>query len=238
MSLPKVTIFSDWWANPNPGPWWYGVILEYRWIKKELSRGYKKTTNNRMELRGIITWLEALKEKSEVTIITDSRYTINGIEKWWARSWQKNGWIKSDKKPAQNADLWEQLLWELDKHEVEFFWIKGHNGHPENERCDELATLAMNKKSLREDVGYNEEKPSSTEKPLSILSWEERWDSSFEKVGNQCKKCWAELVKKYPKHSKKTLDKKYFYAYYHHCQGCKTNYMLEEAKRDIRELKL
>lgn len=140
MATPKnVTIFSDGACSGNPGPGGYGVILRCDGYEKELSGGEAHTTNNRMELLGVITGLEALKYPCRVVIQTDSRYVVDGIEKGWARSWRKNGWIKSDKKPALNSDLWGRLLDLLDRHEVRFTWIKGHAGHPENERCDRLA---------------------------------------------------------------------------------------------------
>lgn len=142
MPLKEVQIFSDGACSGNPGPGGYGVILRCDGYEKELSGGEPHTTNNRMELLGVITGLEALKYPCRVVIQTDSRYVVDGIEKGWARSWRKNGWIKSDKKPALNSDLWERLLNLLERHEVRFTWIKGHAGHPENERCDRLAVEA------------------------------------------------------------------------------------------------
>lgn len=135
----KVFIFSDGACSGNPGPGGFGVILRYGDMEKELSGGEAHTTNNRMELMGVITGLEALKHPCSVVIQTDSRYVIDGIEKGWAKSWKKRGWVKSDKKPAANSDLWERLLQLLEVHKVEFCWIKGHAGHAENERCDYLA---------------------------------------------------------------------------------------------------
>lgn len=135
----KVYIFSDGACSGNPGPGGYGVILRCDGREKELSGGETQTTNNRMELMGVITGLEALKYPCRVTIQTDSRYVVDSIEKGWAKGWKKNNWIKSDKKPALNKDLWERLLKLLEIHDVTFAWIKGHAGHPENERCDRLA---------------------------------------------------------------------------------------------------
>lgn len=135
----QVYIFSDGACSGNPGPGGYGVILRCEGREKELSGGEHQTTNNRMELMGVITGLEALKFPCKVTIQTDSKYVVDGIEKGWAKSWKRNNWIKSDKKPALNKDLWEKLLNLLEIHEVKFTWIKGHAGHPENERCDRLA---------------------------------------------------------------------------------------------------
>jgi len=136
--LPEVQIFSDGWAKPNPGPGWYGVIMKCGNHQKDFSQGYKRTTNNRMELMWAITGFQKLKTRSKVTLHTDSQYTINGLQKWWAQKWRTNNWIKADKKKAQNWDLWEILLEESEKHEVSCNWIKGHNGHIENELCDYL----------------------------------------------------------------------------------------------------
>lgn len=137
--MKKVFMFTDGACSGNPGPGGWGTILRYGNAEKELSGGEPQTTNNRMELMAVINGLAALKEPCDVTIQSDSRYVVDGIEKGWARSWKRNGWRKADKKPALNADLWEKLLTLLDIHTVNFIWIKGHAGHPENERCDQLA---------------------------------------------------------------------------------------------------
>ena len=134
-----VNIYTDGACSGNPGPGGWGVVLRCRGKEKELSGGEESTTNNRMELTAVIEALKALKRGCKVEICTDSKYVVDGITKGWAASWRKNGWRKADKKPALNPDLWEILLDELEKHEYEFVWIKGHNGHPENERCDSLA---------------------------------------------------------------------------------------------------
>lgn len=139
MEKRQVYIFSDGACSGNPGPGGWGVILRCDGYEKELSGGEAHTTNNRMELTGVIKGLEALKYPCKVTIQTDSRYVVDGIEKGWAASWRKRGWVKADKKPALNPDLWGRLLDLLEIHEVKFTWIKGHAGHPENERCDSLA---------------------------------------------------------------------------------------------------
>lgn len=141
----QVFIFSDGACSGNPGPGGYGVILRCEGKEKELSGGEADTTNNRMELTGVIVGLSALKYPCKVTVQTDSKYVVDGIEKGWAKSWRKNGWIKSDKKPALNSDLWEKLLGLLERHEVRFVWIKGHAGHAENERCDRLAVAQRDK---------------------------------------------------------------------------------------------
>jgi len=137
--MKTVDIFTDGACSGNPGPGGYGVVLRYGKAEKELSGGDSSTTNNRMELLGVITGLEALKEPCQVTLTTDSKYVVDSITKGWVYNWQRNNWIKSDKKPALNVDLWERLLPLLEKHKVTFNWVKGHAGHPENERCDRLA---------------------------------------------------------------------------------------------------
>lgn len=118
-----------------------GAILRYGTAEKELSGGEHETTNNRMELSGVIAALSALKEPCHVLLTTDSKYVVDSVTKGWVYGWQKRGWVKSDKKPALNVDLWKQLLPLLEKHQVTFHWVKGHAGHPENERCDQLAVM-------------------------------------------------------------------------------------------------
>ena len=142
-----VYIFSDGACSGNPGPGGYGVILRCDGREKELSGGEPDTTNNRMELSGVIAGLGALKFPCKVILQTDSRYVVDGIEKGWAESWRRNNWIKSDKKPALNRDLWERLLELLEVHEVRFVWIKGHAGFEENERCDRLAVAERDRQA-------------------------------------------------------------------------------------------
>jgi ribonuclease HI len=137
--MKHVEIYTDGSCRKNPGPGGWGAILVYEGREKELSGGEAQTTNNRMELLSVITALSQLKESCKVTLTTDSKYVSDGISKGWARSWQAKGWKKSDGKPALNVDLWEELLTLLATHNVEFNWIKGHAGHPENERCDKKA---------------------------------------------------------------------------------------------------
>lgn len=140
--LTKVELFTDGACSGNPGPGGYGVILRSGGHEKELSGGYAETTNNRMELTAVIVGLQALKRPCYVDIYTDSQYVVNGITKGWAKGWKKRGWKKGDGKPALNPDLWDILLKELDRHDYTIHWIKGHAGHPENERCDSLAVAA------------------------------------------------------------------------------------------------
>lgn len=143
--IDTVEIFTDGACSGNPGPGGYGVVLRYGAVEKELSGGDSNTTNNRMELMGVIKGLSALKRPCKVTLTTDSKYVCDSINKGWVFGWKKKGWIKSDKKPALNVDLWERLLPLLELHDVTFNWVKGHAGHPENERCDRLAVEQRNK---------------------------------------------------------------------------------------------
>ena len=143
--MKKVDIFTDGACSGNPGPGGWGAILRYNGVEKELSGGAADTTNNRMELSAVIFALKALKEPCLVTVTTDSKYVYESITKGWVYSWQKNGWRKADKKPALNVDLWTELLKLLDKHQVTLNWVKGHNEHPENERCDKLAVAQCEK---------------------------------------------------------------------------------------------
>lgn len=143
--MKKVEIFTDGACSGNPGPGGWGAILRYNGVEKELSGGERQTTNNRMELCGVLNALSALKEPCEVVLTSDSKYVIDSVSKGWVYSWQKKGWKKSDGKPALNVDLWEKLLPLLEKHNVTFVWIKGHAGHPENERCDALAVKEREK---------------------------------------------------------------------------------------------
>ncbi|MBP1673302.1 MAG: RNase [Bacteroidetes bacterium] len=153
--IPEINLYSDGGAEPNPGKGGFGVVMSYKGKKKEFSQGYKLTTNNRMELMGVIYGLERLKTKSIVHIYTDSRYVVDGITNGWALKWKSKNWYKSKGVKALNPDLWDRLLTLIsEQQKVIFHWIKGHNGHPENERCDELASLALNGHNLLEDRVY------------------------------------------------------------------------------------
>ncbi len=137
--MKKVEIYTDGACSGNPGAGGWGTILVFNGHEKELSGGEADTTNNRMEMMAVIEGLKALKEPCEVTLTSDSQYVCNAITKGWAKSWKKNNWIKSDKTQAKNSDLWEEILKLLDIHKVNIVWVRGHNGHPYNERCDKLA---------------------------------------------------------------------------------------------------
>lgn len=147
-------IFTDGACSGNPGPGGFGAILRYNDSEKELSGGYRHTTNNRMELMGVIAALESLKEPCVVVATTDSQYIVNAVEKRWVWGWKAKGWQGSNRKPVANIDLWKRLLVLLDVHKVSFKWIRGHAGHAENERCDTLAVAASTGRNLPEDLRF------------------------------------------------------------------------------------
>ena len=149
--MKHVDIYTDGACKGNPGPGGWGAVLVYGAHERELSGGEAHTTNNRMELCGVIAALSALRESCEVTLTSDSRYVVEAINNGWVEGWRARGWKKADKSPALNVDLWEQLLGLLKKHKVTFCWVRGHAGHPYNERCDKLATAFAARFSPSED---------------------------------------------------------------------------------------
>ncbi|MBQ2687123.1 MAG: ribonuclease HI [Clostridia bacterium] len=140
--MKKVDIYTDGACSGNPGPGGWGSILCYNGVEKEISGGEPHTTNNRMELMAVISALELLKEPCEVTLFSDSQYVCNAIERGWAKKWRSQNWMRTKKDKALNPDLWARLLDLCDIHKVEVVWVKGHNNHPMNERCDRLAVAA------------------------------------------------------------------------------------------------
>lgn len=159
--MQHVTLYSDGAARGNPGPGGYGAVLSFTDAQgdehtKELSQGYECTTNNRMELLGVIVGLEALKHACEVEVISDSKYVVDAFNQNWVDGWLKRGWKNAKKEPVKNRDLWERLLEAKKPHTVSFTWVKGHAGHPQNERCDELATTAADGDSLIIDEGFEQ----------------------------------------------------------------------------------
>ncbi len=156
LSKDCIEVYTDGGAIGNPGPGGYGAVIVKDGKKKELHGGYIHTTNNRMELTACIKAIEALSQTDRpVALFSDSSYVVNGIRKGWARGWRKRGWKKSDGKPAVNPDLWERLLDLTADLNISFHWVKGHAGHPLNERCDELAVQSARGKNLVEDTGYS-----------------------------------------------------------------------------------
>jgi ribonuclease HI len=152
--LPAVTIYSDGACLGNPGRGGYGTVLLFGEHRKELSAGFLRTTNNRMELLGAIVGLEALTKPCRVVLWSDSQYVVHALSKGWLEGWQKRGWRTASKEPVKNRDLWERLLRAIDGHEIRWQWVRGHTGDRENERCDELAVAAANGPALAPDPGF------------------------------------------------------------------------------------
>ena len=155
MNKRHVIAYTDGSALGNPGPGGYGAILQHGNHEKELSGGFRHTTNNRMELLAAIEALKALKEPCHVTLHTDSQYLVNAMTKGWAQRWRRNGWMRNKKEPALNPDLWTELLDLCEVHDVDFVWVRGHAGDPRNERCDALAKQAAELPDLPRDTGYD-----------------------------------------------------------------------------------
>lgn len=230
--IPEISLYSDGGAEPNPGKGGFGVIMSYKGFKREFSQGYELTTNNRMELMGVIYGLERLKTKSIVSVFTDSRYVIDGIEKGWAEKWRSKNWYRTKNEKAVNYDLWDRLLTLISaQQKVAFNWIKGHAGHLENERCDELALAALRSDNLLTDTGYQPNHLGSEEKGEG-----ENIQRSNIKIiadGDPCRKCGTRVVKKPTKKKMVKPGQTYYFEYTLFCPGCKTMYLVDDAKRDI-----
>jgi ribonuclease HI len=155
IKMKTVDIYTDGACSGNPGRGGYGVVMLYGSARKELSEGFERTTNNRMEVLAVIKGLSALKESCNVNLYSDSRYVVDAIEKGWLKSWKKNGWKKSNKDKVLNVDLWMRLEEQLERHNVKFIWVKGHAANKENERCDLLAREAAAKEHLSTDDEYD-----------------------------------------------------------------------------------
>lgn len=240
--IPEIDLYSDGGAEPNPGKGGFGVIMAYKESKKEFSQGFRLTTNNRMELMGVIYGLERLKTKSIVNVYSDSRYVVDGITEGWALKWKSNNWYRTKNKKAINYDLWEKLLDLVSKQErVAFNWIRGHVGHPENERCDELANIALNGDNLLDDIGYEEDlfkKTGFEFTPLFETSETTKIQNhnpngKVKKEGDPCRKCGSLVILKPTKKKELKRSQKYYYEYFFACPTCRTIYMVDEAKRFV-----
>lgn len=155
--MKKVLIHTDGACSGNPGPGGWAAILEYGVHRRELCGGFAETTNNRMELFAAVAALEALKEPCEVALHSDSSYLVNAVSKRWIERWKRCGWRKADKQPVLNADLWERIRLQMERHQVTTVWLKGHAGHAENNRCDELARNCAHRSDLPQDPGFHPE---------------------------------------------------------------------------------
>lgn len=232
--FPAVNIYTDGGAEPNPGKGGFGVIMTYKEHKREFCQGYLLTTNNRMELMGVIFGLKQLKKPSIVNVYSDSKYVVDGISKGWAEKWKSKNWFKKGITKAINYDLWEILLELISKQQsVTFNWIKGHDGHSENERCDRLANIALNSKDLIYDFGYKK-----TDETNSISENVQQVPQSFSRSkiineGDICRKCRTPVVKKQTKKKALKPNQEYYFEYVLLCPNCRSMYMVEGAKRFV-----
>jgi ribonuclease HI len=214
--LRSVEIYTDGGCEPNPGPGGYGVVLMHPKKRAEVSGGFRKTTNNRMEIFAAIAGLELLKQPCKVTLYSDSEYLVNAMTKGWVESWKRKQWWHSKTERVPNRDLWERLLVLCEKYQVEFRWVKGHAGHSENERCDQLAMAALRQADLPIDDGY-ENKPEEAVRPDM-------------QEGDPCRKCSTPVVKQKPRTKP---DRDFYYEYYLWCPKCEATYEVESAKRFV-----
>ena len=218
-AIPSVEIYTDGGCEPNPGPGGYGVVLLHPRKRAEASGGFRLTTNNRMEIFAAIAGLEMLKQPCKVTIHSDSQYLVDAIMKGWAVAWKKKDWWLNNKERAKNIDLWQKLLPLCETHQVEFRWVKGHAGIPENERCDQLSDAALHQPNLPADEGYENKPESDGVRPAM-------------QAGEPCRKCSTPVIKqtsrKKPKHD-------FYYEYYLWCPKCQTTYTVEAARRLVEQ---
>jgi len=238
--LPRVTIYTDGAAEPNPGLGGCGVVLLHPAKRLELSQGFQLTTNNRMELLAVIAGLEALTKACRVTVVSDSKYVVESIDKGWVLKWHKKNWFRARDELAKNADLWQRYLVAAEQHEVKMTWIKGHAGHEHNERCDELAVAAARGTKLEVDVGYKPDESQNDAQSDELSGMKARVTLSGSKVthklpGEPCRKCGTPLVKAKPQRKKLKVTQTYYFEWYLHCPGCDEMYMVEEAKRMIQK---
>jgi ribonuclease HI len=204
----EVVIYTDGACEPNPGAGGYGVVLLSENRRKEISGGFRRTTNNRMEIYAAIAGLEVLKYPCKVTIYSDSQYLVNAMTEGWVEKWKSRNWWRTNKEQAINVDLWERLSALCETHEVNFVWVKGHNGNPENERCDKLSYAALRQKDLPPDELY--ENPPPAPEPIKMTQ-----------AGQPCRKCSTPVIKLKSKKSK-------FYLF---CPNCKATYQIESDEQ-------
>lgn len=244
----EIQIFTDGSSTGNPGPGGWAVLMREGGKMREFSGGFRETTNNRMELYAAIKALESLPKGARVRIFSDSRYLVEGITQGWAETWRAKGWRQTKNKPTPNADLWIRLLAAVEQRTVSWEWVRGHVGHPENEKADRLAQRAAGGRNLPADEGY-ENQPSGAENnqpglfesktieamPGGVEKAAVRPAESRGKVvreGQACRKCGMPVVRQAPKR-KISKKQSHYYEYYLVCPNCGTIYLVDEAKREI-----
>jgi ribonuclease HI len=219
-AMPHVEIHTDGACEPNPGPGGYGVVLVHPRKRAETSGGFRLTTNNRMEIFAAIAGLEMLKQPCKVTLYSDSQYLVKAMTEGWVAQWKKKGRWRTNKERPENVDLWQRLDRLCETHQVEFRWVKGHAGHPENERCDQLSMASLRQSNLPVDEGYENEPESEDGRP------------QLTREGQPCWKCLTPVIKQKPR---KRPARDYYYEFYLWCPKCGATYEVEEAKRFVEQ---
>ena len=218
-TLPEVEIYTDGGCEPNPGAGGYGVVLAHPRKRTETSGGFRKTTNNRMEIFAVIAGLEMLTYRCKVTVHSDSQYVVKAMMEGWVAAWKRKGWWRTKTERPENVDLWKRLDALRQMHQVEFRWVKGHAGHAENERCDQLAMAALRQPNLPVDDGYENKPETDGVRPEM-------------QEGEPCHKCATPVVKQ---KGKAKPGRDYYYEFYLFCPGCEANYTVESARRTIEQ---
>jgi ribonuclease HI len=218
--VPEVEIYTDGGCEPNPGVGGFGVVLCHPKKRTEFSGGFRLTTNNRMEIYAAIKGLELLKKPCKVRVYSDSQYVVNAMMEGWVTAWKKRDWWRTNQERAVNIDLWQRLLELCQIHQVAFCWVKGHAGHQENERCDQLSCAALRQPNLPADEGY-ENKPEIQEGRPRL-----------NQEGQACWKCGTPVVKQ---KSQKRSNREFYYEFYLYCAKCQATYEVAEAKRLIEQ---
>jgi len=219
LARPCVEIYTDGGCEPNPGPGGYGAVLVHPRKRAEVSGGFRKTTNNRMEIFAAIAGLELLKQPCKVTLYSDSQYVVKAMSEGWVAAWKKKSWWRTRTERPENVDLWQRLDALCQTHQVEFRWVKGHAGHLENERCDQLAMAALHQPNLPADDGY-ENKPETEGVRPDIQE------------GEPCGKCSTPVIKR---KGKWKPGRDYYYEFHLFCPKCQTTYHVESAKRLVEQ---
>ena len=219
-TIPHVAIYTDGGCDPNPGPGGYGVVLVHPKKRTELSGGFRQTTNNRMEIYAAIRGLEVLKRPCRVTVVSDSQYLVKAMTEGWVKNWRKKGWWRTKTVRPENVDLWQRLVSLCEIHRVQFRWIRGHAGHPENERSDQLAMVALRQLDLPPDEGYENKPEAEGERP------------GLTQEGQPCWKCETPVIKQT---ARRRPGRDYYYEYHLWCPKCHATYEVEEAKRVVAQ---
>jgi ribonuclease HI len=217
--LPHVEIYTDGGCEPNPGAGGYGVVVLHPRKRAEGSGGFRKTTNNRMEIFAAIAGLEMLKQPCRITVFSDSQYLVKAMMEGWVAAWKRKGWWRTKTERPENVDLWQRLDALCQTHQVEFRWVKGHAGNPENEHCDQLAMAALRQPNLPVDDGYENKPETGGVRPDM-------------QEGEPCHKCSTPVIRQT---SRKKPKGDYYYEFYLWCPQCQTTYTIESAKRFVEQ---